>query len=410
MGFFDIFLPTFDVYGDASLILSWFTRGHPVYGALMCVPMAFNYVFTSYKWWSMEKKKESRKWSWVLVLFQLWQQWNALKVMIKLSKKDDRAEEKKKRMLREVSSIEPFFESVPSILIMTCIWLHAGGLGVESYYYNVDCSNTASLRDNQKNFCAVFDGLGGPAWFFTTYAVSIFAGSLGICKFLQNGPVAILPTNLVNWTLVRAFFAVMFALLAKGLFAGILVGLANSGVTGYIHGKSTQIWLFPLIFIAINILPNLILSVLGISLKTGWNKTLIKALLDYPAYLVLPTFTNFCAGPPQLTCSKSKNSEKELTVSGKLTAINTVLTVLCYAISIGILSQHMRPHYSTTYLSLNFAAIFSPVLITSCLCILLFYRFKLYCCKCCIKCCCSCCCKESCFETRIDVIDKETVS
>ena len=293
--------------------------------------------------------------------------------------------------MKELSSIEPFFESVPSILIMTCIWLHTNALNMllhnkYNYYNNrFDCSNIASLKENdQKNFCAVFDGLGGPAWFFTTYAVSILAGSFGICKFLQNGPVAILPTNLLNWALARAFFAVLFALLAKASFAGILVGLANSRPTGYIHDRSTQIWLFPLIFIAINILPNLILSVIGISLKTGWNKTLIKTLLDYPAYLVLPTFTHFCAGPPQLTCSKSKNSEKELTVSGKLTAINTVLTVLCYAISIGILSQHIKPikpYYLTEIISFYFGAIFSPVLVTSCLCILIFYRCKLYCCK-----------------------------
>ena len=150
MTFFDIVLPTVDVYGDASLILSWFTRGHPVYGALMSVPMALNYIFTSYKWWSIEKKKESRKWSWVLVMFQVWQQWNALKIIIKLSKQDDRAEEKKKRMLKEVSSIEPFLESVPSILVMTWICWHASGLlytyndPTSDYHFN--CSNTDNTQ------------------------------------------------------------------------------------------------------------------------------------------------------------------------------------------------------------------------------------------------------------------------
>ena len=406
MGFFDVLLPTLDVYGDASLVIPWYYQEHYIYASLMTVPMLLNYLFTTYKWWSMEKASD-KKWSWILVMLQLWQQWNALKVMRKIYKQDNRAEEKKKTMLRELSSIEPFFESVPSILIMTCIWLHAiDDISFTNSKY-LDCSNTTFLRNGQKNVCAVFDGVGGPAWFFTTYAVSILAGSLGICKFLQNGSVAILPTNMLNWPFVRAFFAVMFSLVAKTLFAGVLFGFVrlNAGVLAF--NQSTRIWLFPLIFITINIVPNLILSVIGIALQTGWNKTLIKTLLEYPAFIVLPAFTNFCVGPPELKISRvNVNSEQHLTVSGKLTAINTGLTVISYGITIGILSQ--LGNYYTTYFPFVYGFMFSPVLIMSCLCIMIFYRCKLYCCKCCIKCCCSCCCKDSCFETRSEVMDKIT--
>ena len=369
MGFFDVVLPTLDVYGDASLVIPWYYQGHYAYASLMTVPMVLNYLFTTYKWWSMEKASD-KKWSWVLVVLQLWQQWNAFKVMYKIYKKDDRAEEKKKRTLKELSSIEPFFESVPSILIMTGIWLYAVDYDLRNIINTVDCSNTTSNTARiqyEKNWCAVFDGLGGPTWFFTTYAVSILAGSFGICKFLQNGPVAILPTNLMNWPFVRAFFAVLFSLVAKGLFfPDILIGLDSN-----YRDTSTQIWLFPLIFITINILPNLILSLIGVSLKTGWNKTLIKTLLDYPAFMVLPAFTNFAVGPKQLTCSKFKNSEQELTVSGNLTAINTLLTLICYAITIGILTRLSR----NPELEFYFGAMFSPVLSMSLLCILLFYLF-----------------------------------
>ena len=391
MGFFNIFLPTLDVYGDASLIVSWFIRGHTVYAGLMTVPMAFNYVFTTYKWWSMEKEKksDSRKWSWVLLLFQVWQQWNALKVMIKLFKKDDRAEEEKNRILKELSSIEPFFESLPSILIMTCIGLHTLSYGpfgslVRQYNSNsFECFDTASLRNYEQNFCVVFNGFGGPAWFFTTYAVSILAGSFGICKFLQNGPVAILPSNMMNWPLARAYFTVMFSLIAKVLFVSLLIGLARKGSD---YDKRTNIWLFPLILITINIVPNTILSVIGVSLKTGWNKTLVTSLLDYPAFMVLPAFTNFAVGPPQLTYSKSiESSEQNLTVSGKLTAINTVLTGICYGITIGILNQlvNSRPVFNTLIrvtdgldgFALYFGIMFSPVLIMSMFSIMIFYIF-----------------------------------
>ena len=155
MTFFDVILPTFDVYGDFSLILSWLIRGHPVYAGMMTVPMLLNYIFTSYKWWVMEKKKksDSRKWSWILVLLQFWQQWNVLKVIVKLVKKDDQAEEKKKTMLRELSSIEPFMESMPSMLFMTCIWMHTDALYNVRRYHNkhFHCSNFTSLDNNEKN-------------------------------------------------------------------------------------------------------------------------------------------------------------------------------------------------------------------------------------------------------------------
>ena len=386
MGFFDVFLPTLDVYGDASLVIPWYYQGHYAYASLMTAPMILNYIFTAYKWWSMEKASD-KKWSWVLVMLQLWQQWNAFKVMRLIYKKDDRAEEKKKRTLKELSSIEPFFESVPSILIMTGIWLYAVDYDLRNIINTVDCSNTTSNTARiqyEKNWCAVFDGLGGPAWFFTTYAVSILAGSFGICKFLQNGPVAILPTNLMNWPFVRGFFAVLFSLVAKGLFfPDILIGLDSN-----YRDTSTHLWLHPLIFITINILPNLILSLIGVSLKTGWNKKLIKTLLDYPAFMVLPAFTNFAVGPKQLTCSKFKNSEQELTVSGNLTAINTLLTLICYAITIGILTRLS----GNPELEFYFGAMFSPVLSMSLLCILLFYLFDRYkkCCKRFIGCLCCC--------------------
>ena len=46
-----------------------------------------------------------------------------------------------------------------------------------------------------------------------------------------------------------------------------------------------------------------------------------KKIALYPAYMVLPAFTNFSVGPPQLTCSRSNESlEQDL----------AVLTVICY--------------------------------------------------------------------------------
>ena len=103
MCLFDVILPTLDVYGDASLIIPWLYRGHYKYAGLMTIPMILNYTFTVYKWWTIEKPS-NRKWSWVLVVLQLWQQWRALKIIYMFYKKNKCAEEKKK--LEELAEAE----------------------------------------------------------------------------------------------------------------------------------------------------------------------------------------------------------------------------------------------------------------------------------------------------------------
>ena len=60
-----------------------------------------------------------------MVVLQLWQQYRAIKIIYLLYKKDVRAHEKKKTMLKELSSIEPFYGSVPAIIAMSFIWMHA---------------------------------------------------------------------------------------------------------------------------------------------------------------------------------------------------------------------------------------------------------------------------------------------
>ena len=124
MVLFDAILPTLDVHGDASLVGPWYNYGHYRYAALMTIPMALNYILTFIKWCAVENRSD-KKWTWILVILQLWQQWRVLKVITLIFKKDARAQDKKKTLLKDLSGIEPFFESAPAIIIMTCLWLHA---------------------------------------------------------------------------------------------------------------------------------------------------------------------------------------------------------------------------------------------------------------------------------------------
>ena len=389
---FDVLLPIADVYGDASLVIPWYLEGHYMYAMAMTIPMLLNYIFTSRKWWSFEEKKH-KWWSWILVIFQLWQPWRASKVMILLYKNDEKAQAKKKEMMRDLSSIEPFLESLPAVLIMTTLWVH--GIGQNRYpwnRYDFDvgfCNNTASIEPGlsieDQNFCAVFGGFGGHWWFFTTYGISVLAASLGIAKFLQHGPCAILSTNgilggMLTWRFLLAFIASMLALLTKGLLEGNLVRMAE---------KEDLRWCFLLIFVSLCVVPNLLLAIASIAKVTGWNKRLIRVVIDYPAISLLPVFSNFAVG--SRTNSKCEDSNVNIlrsrfTISRSMTVVNTILTLFCYIVTI-VIADTMRGKSDTFRRT---SSGFAPFVFLNLLATIGFiYPDKI---------CCPCCCPYSCFE------------
>ena len=122
--FFDIVLPSVDVYSDLSLIIPWYYNGHWKYALSMTVPLFLQFLSTSYKWFQLEDKK-NKCWSWILLLLQCWPQWMAFRAIRLDYKNDKTADEKKKELMREVTSTEPFLEAWPSIMIMTVIWIPA---------------------------------------------------------------------------------------------------------------------------------------------------------------------------------------------------------------------------------------------------------------------------------------------
>ena len=151
----------------------------------------------------------------------------------------------------------------------------------------------------------MFEGPGGLPWFFVTFGISIFSSSLGITKFLQNGPCAILPNSgllggLLNLEFILVFISVMFAIVAKGVFALLMTGAA--------FGDNYSIMISGLIFLGVNILPHILCAVIWISWSTGFNRKLYKLILDYPALVLLPVFTYYSVGPKKLPrCSQEKS-------------------------------------------------------------------------------------------------------
>ena len=296
----------------------------------------------------MIDKRKEKKWTWILLFTQLWPQWRALRIARLLYKGDKRAQLKKDTLVSEIRSIEPFLESVPTIMIMTMIMIQAtfGILHIVSDSDDVVSGDVIISRINcsienwehwKNNYCAAFGGFGGVYWFLITYAISLGTGTLGLTQFLQTGPCAILTQNghlrgMLTWRFIIASFATMLSLVTKVVFSGIMMEIASElgfhrgGVAGGVvfHGP---IITSALIFFALNILPHVILSLTCVAMATGCSKKYFKIIFGYPALCLLPAFTYFVVGPRSVGC-QNVDQRKELIVSKKLTVLNIILTTI----------------------------------------------------------------------------------
>ena len=151
---FDVVLPSIDVYSDFSLILGWFWYGHFEYAISMTFPIILQFLSTIYNWFRLEKN-ESKKWSWPILLLQFWPQWRAIRIMNIDIKKGRKAEAKRKDLMREVTSAEPFLEAWFSIIIMTIILMTANS------GQDIHCFQTESYNLSEKtwNFSSIYSNL-----------------------------------------------------------------------------------------------------------------------------------------------------------------------------------------------------------------------------------------------------------
>ena len=421
--FSSVFLPTFDVVCDLWLVIPWYLKGHYHYATLMTIPMVLNYPITIYKWCLLEKTSD-RKWSWILVSLQLWQQWRMIKIIYLLLKKDARAQEKKKELLKQLSGIEPFFESVPALIILSCIVFHAVNVsGVrkeinegihrinspDSKYHLINC--TDPLRPLvYKNLCELTENGGVSKMTFMFHKLTL-SGSWGIMKFLQNGPCAILSTNgylggLLNWRFIISFVAVYCSLSIKAVMGAALVVeplFCDHSLTG---GSISYVCLV----LSIYVFTNLILSISSIASATGFSKKFLKIVFNYPSLLLLSVYTHFAAGPGALPrCKKSigTSKNKHIIVSKTTTAINTGLTVLSHIIAIIVILAADHEKYGRKQAEDVFRLFIAlPIYISVCCTFIFIGLDSLVACRPgCNNCGVTLCCTPCCFESRCDCID-----
>ena len=403
---FNVLLPTLDVYSDLSLIIPWYLANHWKYALSMTLPLVLQFASTIYKWFQFECPKQKR-WTWILLLLQLWPQWRAIRVLKLLYKNDKRHQKQQIELLRGIGSSEAFLEAAPSIIIMTIIWV---SLGDGVYIANsLECGNErmcTSLNrscEKKKNACAVFGGFGGVEWFFMTYAISVFTGGLGITKFLQIGPCSVLTEEgplggILTGGFILTYLAVMFSLLTKGLFIAIFVHSLQWNFSfsffGYSYGQS-----FPFVFSFIlmmlflfTLMPNILMSFFVILNVSGCNfKKFIKVIVGYPSVWLLPTVTYFAVGPKMSSrcCPRKtfKHEESELGLSKFYTVANLLLTIISYGVMVTLFLV-IPKRMEELYWVWHFTPCFVPVLCFGIIFTISFLFLDKKCCHQSHKCCC----------------------
>ena len=355
----DVLLPISDMCGDKYLVIVWYLGCHYRYAMSMMIPLLLNLIFTCFKWWSFEKKK-NKWWSSILVILEFWQPWRAMKIVYLLYKNDNQAQAKKKEFMREVLSIEPFLEAVPTCIIMTFLWIHGFGESIHLLddgawgwyrgvliedYRNGLCNNvslyefcsqggvnTSSISRQEYNYCAIFAG--GFGWFFIKYSISVMTASLGITKLLLHGPCAIISSNgtlggLLTCEFLTATTVSALAIVSKGAFGGQLFIVLTRETNRY------DAWIPICLFVSFCIIPNLLFGLACIAMETGWNINLATTIFEYPAMLLLPVFSTFAVAPKQMANwpDPQKTAKRSLLViSMRMTAMNSILTFTCYII------------------------------------------------------------------------------
>lgn len=404
------------MYSDFSLILGWFWNRHWKYAISMSIPVLLQFFFTVYKWCRLEKK-ENKKWSWPILLLQFWPQWRAIRIMRFHFQNDKKAEEKKKEMMQEISSTEPFLEAWPSIIIMTIIIIFASN----DYSFIIHCESDRSViyhcekdkydeecvqyldsmyqppkycQDHpESNQCAIYGGFGGKIWFYITYGVSIITGSLGVTKFLQVGPFSVLTTEgslggTCKWRFTLAFLSVFTSMITKGCYIAILAIFVMSRVV------------FLSLLLGVLILPNLLYSFICIANTTGLNKKFIEVILAYPAGWMLPIATYFVIGPTQSSCCYKTNTQRNnLGFSKFHTIINIILTAVIY-VAFGSYYVTYDTNFIRTWI------FWGPFLFASLIFNIAFLLLdEKICCSKSQHCFCMCCCSYECYIYDTHVID-----
>ena len=123
--------------------------------------------------------------------------------------------------MRNISTFEPFVESIAQLIIKLCIW-------------------TFYLQDHLEKFQGkvnpLFEDSSPPPFFIFTTIISGLASILGITRFFKEGPVKFLPQSgmmngLLTFKFILTFISILFNLFSKILLL-VMMLYVSLGVLG----------------------------------------------------------------------------------------------------------------------------------------------------------------------------------
>ena len=171
---FNIIFTTWDQYSDIKFAYILFVKGHSYWSLAVISPTILNFIFTAYSWYYFESKNQ-KKYSWIFLIFQLWPQICAIRIIISIVKNKADWKKDKALMDRSIGLLEPFLESIPQTIILTTL------------FYLTNCQKTSCKESNR-----LIIGNNGVT-FGIAYASSIIGAGFGLATFLGTGPVKTLP-------------------------------------------------------------------------------------------------------------------------------------------------------------------------------------------------------------------------
>ena len=106
----NIFLNSFDVYSDLTLIIQMLNYDDPKFALALACPMIFSTLLTLPHWWKMEKNIYERILTFPLVLLLFYPQYKMIQVLyLGLWKKDGDWQKQKAVIEKNVSGIGEFY-------------------------------------------------------------------------------------------------------------------------------------------------------------------------------------------------------------------------------------------------------------------------------------------------------------
>ena len=319
---FGVGLRTFDTYGDINFALQAFTTKNYLISCLILSPVLICLGFT-FKVWkdsSFDNSKEKR-WSWILVLLNLWPQYQVAKLLGLIIRgiSDFDLKEKEDKLERQLLYIEPWIEAIPQFFCSISVYFMLSNRDTsaiyEGFYYaimameqtalngyseelNTTCRSGKLIKISFANLSLVSTvfgdttlGIANDIMYPISVLISLLGGVKCITLYLHTGPLKLQSKNMCkNIILFIAKLAYIITSIINKLLICTIVEAIIHDLVGS-HG----IYSFFGISIVLIVFP--FLMVIAPLIRYLSIKTFIATSLKRPQLIILPIVTDYVIGP-----------------------------------------------------------------------------------------------------------------